>query len=59
MLLDTFAPHLLAAGLPLQTQWSMQDGARPHTANVVLDYLHDTFDLRVISNQIHDGFKCG
>jgi hypothetical protein len=37
-------PHRLATGLPIQNQWFMQDGARPHTANVVLDFLHDTFD---------------
>jgi hypothetical protein len=41
-------PHLLATGLPLQTQWFMQDGARPHTAKVVLDFSHDTFDSRFI-----------
>jgi hypothetical protein len=37
----------------------MQDGARPHTANVVLDFLHDTFDLHVISNRFPDRFACG
>jgi hypothetical protein len=41
---NTFVPHFIATGLPLQTQWFMQDGARPHTANVILDFLHDTFD---------------
>jgi hypothetical protein len=50
MLHNIFVSHLLATGLLLQTQWFMQDIARPHTANVVLDFLHDTFDLRVISN---------
>jgi hypothetical protein len=39
MLHNTSAPHLLATGL----QWLMQDGAKPHTANVVLDFLHYTF----------------
>ena len=29
----------------------MQDGARPHTANVVLDFLYETFNLRVMSHQ--------
>jgi hypothetical protein len=33
---STFVPHV-TAGLPLQTQWFMQDGARPHTPNVVLE----------------------
>jgi hypothetical protein len=46
MLRNTFVPHLLATCLPLQTQWFMQDGARPHTANVVLGFLHDIFDSR-------------
>ncbi|PSN40496.1 hypothetical protein C0J52_05227 [Blattella germanica] len=27
----------------------MQDGARPHTANIVLDFLHEIFGTRVIS----------
>ncbi|KDR14426.1 hypothetical protein L798_11743 [Zootermopsis nevadensis] len=47
-------------GLPMQTQWFMQDGARPHTANMVLDFLHETFDLRVISHRFperHEGGK--
>jgi hypothetical protein len=35
MLHNTFVPHLLATGLLLQTQWFMQNGVRPHTANVV------------------------
>jgi hypothetical protein len=36
LLCKTFVPHLLATGLPLQTQWFMLDGARPYKANVVL-----------------------
>jgi hypothetical protein len=47
---NTFVPQLLATGLPLQTLWFMQDGARLHTANVILDFLHGTSDLRVMSN---------
>jgi hypothetical protein len=39
MLRNTFA-----TGLPLQAQRFLQDGARPHIANVVLDFLHETFD---------------
>ena len=45
------SPHLLATGLPIHTQWFMQDGARPHTANVVLDFLYETFNLRVMSHR--------
>jgi hypothetical protein len=59
MLRNTFVPYFLATGLSLQTQWFMQDGARLHTANVVLDILHDTFNLHVISNQFPDHFTCG
>jgi hypothetical protein len=44
ILRSTFVPRLLATGLPLQIQWFMQDGARPHTANVVLGFMHDIFD---------------
>jgi hypothetical protein len=42
-----------------QPQWFMQDEARPHTANVVLDFPHDTFDSRIISNRFSDRFACG
>jgi hypothetical protein len=59
VLRNTSVPRLLATGLPLQTQWFMQDGARPHTANVVLVFLRDIFDSLVISNQCPDRFKCG
>jgi hypothetical protein len=55
ILCNTFVPHL-ATGLPLQTRWFMQDGARLHTANVVLDSLHDTFNshhLQLISWSFH------
>jgi hypothetical protein len=37
----------------------MQDGARLHTANVLLDFLHDTFNSRAISNQLPDRFAHG
>jgi hypothetical protein len=47
MLCSTFVPYL-ATVLALQTQWFMQDGARLHTANVVFDYLRDTFNSHVI-----------
>jgi hypothetical protein len=35
MLHNTFVSHLLATGLPLQTQWFMHDGARPHTQQML------------------------
>jgi hypothetical protein len=56
---NTFVPRLLATHLPLQTQWFMQDGARPHTANVVFNFQHDTFDWHVISNRFPKRFARG
>jgi hypothetical protein len=56
MLRNTFVPHILVTGLFLQTEWFMQDGDRSHTANVVLDFLQDTFDWRVILNRLPDRF---
>ena len=38
----------------------MQDGARPHTANVVLGFLYETSDLSEMSHwlpEIHEGDK--
>ena len=60
MLKNSFIPHLLATGLPLHTQWFMQDGACLCTANVVLDFLYETFNLRVMSHRFpecHEGGK--
>jgi hypothetical protein len=54
MLRYAFVPHLLARGLSLQTQRFMQDGVRPHTANGVLDLLHNSLDSLVISNRFPD-----
>jgi hypothetical protein len=35
MFRNPFVPRLLAINLRLHTQWFMQDGARPHTPNVL------------------------
>jgi hypothetical protein len=51
MLHSTVMP-VLATDLLLYTQWFMQDGARPQTANVVFYFLHDPFNschLKLIS----------
>jgi hypothetical protein len=53
---NTSVPHLLATDLPLQTRWFIQEVARPHTTNVVLAFLHDSSDSRVISHGFLDGF---
>jgi hypothetical protein len=37
----------------------MLHGARPYTPNVVLDFLHDTFNLHVISNRFPERFEFG
>jgi hypothetical protein len=60
MLGNSFILHLLATGFPIHTQWFLQDGARPHTANVVLDFLYETFNFRVMSHRFpecHEGGK--
>ena len=49
MLCNNFIRQLLATALPFSTQWFMEDGARPHTENIVLNFLHEHFDMRVIS----------
>lgn len=59
MLRNQFFPQLMSSGLPLQTQWFMQDGARPHTANVVLDFLHERLGLRVLSNRFPERYGGG
>jgi hypothetical protein len=58
MLRKSFVPDL-ATGLLLHTRWFVQDGARPHTANVSWDFLHDTFVSRVISTRFPDRSACG
>jgi len=60
MLENNFISQLLATGLPIHTQWFMQDGARPHTAILVLDFLYETFNLHVMSHRFpehHEGGK--
>jgi hypothetical protein len=42
-------PQLLATWIPMRTQRFMQDGARPHTVNVVPDCLHGTFGNKLMS----------
>lgn len=40
----------ICAAKVLDKQWFTQDGAKPHTTDVVLDYLHQTVNENVISN---------
>ena len=37
----------------------MQDGAHPHTANVLLDFLYETFNLHVMSHRFPERHECG
>ena len=60
MLENEFVVHLLATNLPWNTQWFMQDGAPPHTANTVLDFVHEICGNCVMSHRYpqrhHEGF---
>jgi hypothetical protein len=40
MLHNNLMPQILATATPVHAQWYMQHVAWPHTANVVLDFLH-------------------
>jgi hypothetical protein len=53
MLCNTFVPHLLAAVLLF-----MWHGARPHTANLILGFLHDTSDSHAILDRFLYHFVC-
>ena len=59
MLENSFIPHLLATGLPIHTQWFMQDGAHPHIANMVLDFLYEMFNFCVMSHQFPECHESG
>ncbi len=51
LLKNKFVPALRKRTENMQTVWFMQDGATPHTSNIVLDYLHETFGDKVISRR--------
>lgn len=53
-----FIPYLQESG-EIDNAFFMQDGARPHTANMVLAYLCEVFDERVISNRYPEVFQKG
>jgi hypothetical protein len=59
MTCNSFVLWRNATGLLLNTWLFMQDGATPHTANTVLDFLHDTFSPIVISSLHHACTGCG
>jgi hypothetical protein len=43
MLRNNFIPQHIATGLLINTQWFMQEAARPQTLNVGLHFLYETF----------------
>jgi hypothetical protein len=51
LLQNNFVPELVATQMPLHTQWFMQDGATPHTANKALNFLQNTFGALIISHR--------
>jgi hypothetical protein len=59
MLCNTFVPHLLATGLPLQTQWFMQEWIQATHSEYCFGLRHDIFDSHVVSNRFSDHFACG
>lgn len=50
MLEDDFIPFLMENGI-LEESWFQQDGARAHTSDMVLEFLMDHFEDRIISNR--------
>ena len=48
MLERFLVPKLQRLGIPLSRVWFQQDGATPHTARAVLDYLNETSGARLL-----------
>ena len=59
LLRTKFMPALQRLGYNIHEQWFMQDGATPHTANIVLDYLSENFGERVLSRKYPEKTRCG
>jgi len=60
MMLDSFyLPQLRHRRSSLHAQWLQQDGARPHTTPEVLEFLHSSFQHRIVSNRFPQQFHCG
>ena len=49
MLKNKFIPELRKRGINLQDIYFQQDGAAPHTAVKVLEWLQETFDRKLIA----------
>lgn len=58
MLEGEFIPFLRNNNI-LDETYFMQDGAKPHTSNVLMDYLNENFEERVISGRYRERFGYG
>ena len=58
MLQNDFLTQRLAKALPLETHGFMQDGVKPHTAKVMMDFLNNDFGNRVMSNRFPGCHNC-
>jgi hypothetical protein len=52
ILCNMFIPQLTLTGFWISTQWFMQDGARPHTTNIILVFMHEAFCPWVMSQYV-------
>lgn len=59
MLHIDFAPQSVATQLPISTKWFMQDGATPHTADTVLNFLRTNFGPCAMSHRYPEHHSCG
>jgi hypothetical protein len=56
---NDFLLQLTANDVPLRTQWDVQDGAFPHTANVMLDLLNTVSGPCIMSDGYLGHQNCG
>jgi len=49
MLRTYFLPQLISRGYNLKSTWFQQDGAPPHRSKLILSFLKETFDRRLVS----------
>jgi hypothetical protein len=58
MLQKNLMLQLFVTKISMLTQWFMLDGAKPHTARVVLDFLHETSGDMLMSRHFPWHNKC-
>ena len=60
LILDPFLDDLNQQDeINIDSAFFQQDGARPHTANRILDFIHESFGSRVLSNRYPERFDEG